>query len=137
MDAFDAGKQVYCEKSTGYDIDQCFKMYNKHKETGLIFFAGQQRLFDPLTSYRSGLGLCVVCRIQSTEIEQNLFDTLPFTGTSWAPETAQPNKGEYITGKRPNGDGTDLLTAAFVEAVITHKQPENIAKPSLRQCLSQ
>ncbi|MDR0507269.1 MAG: Gfo/Idh/MocA family oxidoreductase [Dysgonamonadaceae bacterium] len=265
MDAFDAGKQVYCEKSIGYDIEQCFRMYNKHKETGLIFFAGQQRLFDPryikamemihsgvfgdiegirtfwyrngdwrrpvpspelerqinwrlYREYSKGLMTELAChqlqigtwalrRLPDTvmghgaitfwkdgrevydnisciyivdngvkinfdsvisnkfygleeqilghlgtlepekgkyyfedvapapgllqmvtEIEQNLFDTLPFAGTSWAPETAKPNKGEYITGKRPDGDGTDLLTAAFVEAVITHKQPENIAE---------
>ena len=265
MDAFDAGKQVFCEKSTGYNIDECFKMYNKHKETGLIFFAGQQRLFDPryikamemihsgmfgdiegirtfwfrnndwrrpvpspelerhinwrlYREYSKGLMTELAChqlqvgtwalrRLPDTvmghgaitcwqdgrevydnvsciyvvdngvkinfdsvisnkfygleeqilghlgtiepekgkyyfeevapakgfmqlvnEIEQNLFDTLPFAGTSWTPETAQLNKGEYITGRHPKGDGTDLLTAAFVEAVITHKQPENIAE---------
>lgn len=47
MDAFDAGKHVYCEKSIGYTMEECFKMYQKHLETGKIFFSGQQRLFDP------------------------------------------------------------------------------------------
>lgn len=47
MDAFDAGKHVYCEKSIGYDMQQCFDMYNKHLATKRIFFTGQQRLFDP------------------------------------------------------------------------------------------
>jgi predicted dehydrogenase len=265
MDAFDAGKQVYCEKSIGYDVEQCFKMYNKHKETGLIFFAGQQRLFDPryikamemihaglfgdiegirvywfrngdwrrnipspelerhinwrlYREYSKGLMTELAChqlqigtwamrQLPDTvmghgaitfwkdgrevydnisciyifnngvkmnfesvisnkfygleeqilghlgtvepekgkyyfenpapapgflqmvnEIEHNLFDSLPFAGTSWAPETAQGNTGKYITGKRPQSDGTDLLTEAFVEAVITHKQPEKIAE---------
>ena len=55
--------------------------------------------------------------------ENKLFDTLPFAGTSWAPETANENKGELILGERPKSDGTSLLLEAFVEAVITRKQP--------------
>jgi len=47
LDAFDAGKHVFCEKSIGYDMDQCLQIYRKHKETGRVFFSGQQRLFDP------------------------------------------------------------------------------------------
>ena len=31
-------------------------------------------------------------------------------------------------GERPKSDGTSLLLEAFVEAVITHKQPERIAE---------
>ena len=265
LDAFDAGKQVYCEKSIGYDMEECFRMYNKHKETGCIFFAGQQRLFDPryiksmemihsglfgeiegirsywfrngdwrrpvpspelersinwrlYREYSKGLMTELACHqlqigtwalrllpetvmghgaitfwkdgrevydnvsciyvfengvkmnfesvisnkfygleeqilghlgtvepekgkyyfetvppapgfLQMVnEIENNLFDSLPFAGTSWAPETANENKGEYILGERPKTDGTDLILAAFVEAVITGKQPENIAE---------
>lgn len=30
------------------------------------------------------------------DVENQLFDSLPFAGTSWAPETANENKGEYI-----------------------------------------
>ena len=47
LDAMDAGKHVYCEKTIGYTMDECFMMYNKHLEVGNIFFTGQQRLFDP------------------------------------------------------------------------------------------
>ena len=61
-------------------------------------------------------------------VENKLFDTIPFAGTSWAPETANENKGDYITGKRPKTDGTSLLLAAFAEAVITEKQPDMIAE---------
>lgn len=57
-----------------------------------------------------------------------MFDSLPFAGTSWAPETANANTGEFILGERPKGDGTSLLLEAFVEAVITQKQPERIAE---------
>ena len=53
---------------------------------------------------------------------------MPFAGTSWAPETANENKGEYINGERPKTDGTSLLLDAFVEAVITQKQPARIAE---------
>ena len=31
-------------------------------------------------------------------------------------------------GERPKGDGTSILMNAFVEAVITQKQPQNIAE---------
>ena len=47
MDAFDAGKHVFCEKTIGFTMEECFRMYNKHRSTGKIFFTGQQRLFDP------------------------------------------------------------------------------------------
>lgn len=47
MDAMDAGKNVYCEKAMAYTIEQCHQLYMKHKQTGKIFFIGQQRLFDP------------------------------------------------------------------------------------------
>lgn len=62
------------------------------------------------------------------DVENKLFDTLPFAGTSWAPETANENKGEYILGERPKSDGTSLLLSAYVEAVITGKQPQRIAE---------
>lgn len=45
--AFDAGKHVFCEKTIGFTLEECFNMYQKHRQTGLIFFTGQQRLFDP------------------------------------------------------------------------------------------
>lgn len=47
LDAFDAGKHVYCEKTIGYTMEESKRMYDKHVETGLVFFTGQQRLFDP------------------------------------------------------------------------------------------
>ena len=53
---------------------------------------------------------------------------MPFAGTSWAPETANENKGEFILGERPKTDGTSLLLEAFAEAVITRKQPKRIAE---------
>lgn len=63
-----------------------------------------------------------------SDIENDLFDSIPFAGTSWEPESANENKGEYILGKSPKTDGTSLLTDAFIEAVITGKQPEKIAE---------
>ncbi len=265
MDAFDAGKHVYCEKTIGYTMEQCFNMYNRHLETGLLFFSGQQRLFDPryikamdlihngtfgkishveaywnrngdwrrdvpspelerfinwrlyressrglmselgchqlqigtwalgklpdrvmghggITYWKDGREVhdnvhCIfgydsgesinygsvisnkfygleekimgnlgtvepeASKYYFEEIapapafiqmlnkwENELFDELPFAGTSWAPETANVNKGEYIVGERSTIDGTSLLTEAFVEAVITGRQPERIAE---------
>ncbi len=181
MDAFDAGKHVFCEKTIGFTMEECFRMYNKHRSTGKIFFTGQQRLFDPRYIkamemihagtfgeinairtfwYRNGdwrrpvpsanLERQINWRLYKeyskgkyyfesippapgflqmiNDWENKLFDTLPFAGTSWAPETANENKGELILGERPKSDGTSLLLEAFVEAVITRKQPARIAE---------
>lgn len=265
MDAFDAGKHVFCEKALAMTISDCYQMYQKHRSTGKVFFAGQQRLFDPryiramemvhagtfgeLESFRTywfrnndwrrpvpspeferlinwrlyneyskGLMTELACHqiqigtwaMQSipekvmghgsithwkekrevydnvsciyvfengvklnfesvvsnkfygleehilgnlgtvelekgkyyfenvepapgflqliNDIEHKLFDAIPFAGTSWAPETANDNSGEYILGERPKSDGTSLMLDAFVEAVITGKQPQKIAE---------
>lgn len=265
VDAFDSGKHVFCEKALAMTIADCFDMYEKHRSTGKIFFAGQQRLFDPryikameliyagtfgelegfrtywfrnndwrrevpspelerhinwrlYKEYSKGLMTELAChQIQIgswamreipnkvmghgaithwkdgrevydnvsciyvfdngvklnyesvisnkfysleeqvlgnsgtvelekgkyyfenidpapgflqliNDMENKMFNSLPFAGTSWAPETANVNKGEYILGERPNSDGTSLMLDAFVEAVITGRQPENIAE---------
>ena len=265
MDAFDAGKHVFCEKTIGYTMEECHRMYLKHRETGKIFFTGQQRLFDPryikamemvhagtfgeinairtfwyrnadwrravpkpelekfinwrlykessrglmteLACHQLQIGSWAMKKLPEkvnghgaitywkdgrevydnvhcmyvfdngvkmtfdsvisnkfygleeqimghlgtvepekgkyyfenvspapaflqliNEWENKLFDTLPFAGTSWAPETANVNNGEFITGERPKSDGTSLLLEAFAEAVITQKQPANIAE---------
>ena len=265
MDAFDAGKHVYCEKTIGYTMEECFNMYQKHLETGRIFFTGQQRLFDPryiqvmdlvhrgnfgkishveaywnrngdwrrevpspelerLINWRlykaSSKGLMTELGCHQIQVgtwamqklpdrvmghggitfwkdgrevhdnvhciysfntgetlnygsvisnkfygleekilgnlgtvepetgkyffeqtapapaflqmlntwENKLFDEIPFAGTSWAPESANVNKGQYILGERPKTDGTSLNTDAFIEAVITGRQPARIAE---------
>ncbi|MDR1706751.1 Gfo/Idh/MocA family protein [Dysgonomonas sp.] len=265
LDAFDAGKHVFCEKSIGFTMEECFAMYNKHKSSGKIFFSGQQRLFDPryikamemihqgtfgdiqairtfwfrngdwrrdvpapelerqinwrlYREYSKGLMTELAChqlqigswalksipnkvmghgaithwkdgrevydnvnciyvfdngqkltfesvisnkfygleeQILGTlgtvepekgkyyfenvapapgflrlinDVENKLFETLPFAGTSWAPETANKNEGDYILGDKPKSDGSDLMMDAYVEAVITRKQPVNVAE---------
>ena len=265
LDAFDAGKHIYCEKTIGYDMEQTKRMYDKHLETGLVFFSGQQRLFDPryikamemihqgtfgeITQVRAfwnrngdwrrtvpsselerlinwrlykesskGLMTELACHqlqvgtwalgklpqkvmghgaitywkdgrevydnIQTiyvfddgkkmswgsdiankfygleeqilgslgtvepemgkfyfedvdpapaflrmiNEWEQNIFGSAAFAGTSWAPETAAQASGEYLLGRRPDTDGSSLLTEAFVEAAIKGEQPPRIAE---------
>lgn len=265
LDAFDAGKHVFCEKSLGITIDECLQMYNKYLSSGNIFFSGQQRLFDPryikamelihsgvigdvsairtfwfrnadwrrpvpspelerlinwrlYSEYSLGLMTELACHqlqigswalralpekvmghgaitfwkdgrevydnvsciyvfgngVKMTfesvisnkfygleeqilghlgtiepekgkyyfedvapapgilqlmnDVENRLFESLPFAGTSWAPETANKNTGEYLIGEKPKSDGTSLMLDAFVEAVITKKQPLNIAE---------
>lgn len=265
MDAFDAGKHIFCEKTIGFTIEECYQMYQKHIETGLIFFSGQQRLFDPryikamemahsgvfgeinavhtfwnrnndwrrhvpspelerhinwrlyrefskgimteLACHQLQIGSWAMDKIPDdvmghgaitywkdgrevydnisciytfddgkkmtfnsiisnkfygleeqilgslgtvepekgkyyfedippapaliqlmNDVENKLFDSLPFAGTSWQPEAKSKNQGEYILKERPKGDGTDLLMDAFVEAVITRTQPPKIAE---------
>ncbi len=265
MDAFEAGKDVFCEKSICYDLWQCHDVYQKYLQTGKIFFVGQQRLFDPrylkamkmvhdgtfgdinavwaywnrnndwrrpcpsddldehinwrlYKEHSKGIMTELAChqlqvgtwafreipnkvmgfasithwkerrqvydnlsciyafdsgvkmtydsvlsnkfygfeeKIMGTkgtvepeigkyyfeknppapafirmidEIEMDIFNAVPFAGTSWEPETASQNKGEYLLGKAPKEDGTSIMLDAFVEAVITRKQPENIVE---------
>jgi len=45
--AFQAGKDVFCEKAMAHSIADCYDMYQKGIHSGQIFFIGQQRLFDP------------------------------------------------------------------------------------------
>ncbi len=265
MAAFDAGKHVFCEKALAMTISDCYHMYQKHRETGKVFFIGQQRLFDPrfiramemvhegtfgsieglrtfwhrnhdwrrpvpspelerhinwrlyseyskglmtelachqiqigtwalreipnkvmghgaITHWKDGREVCdnVSCiyifdngvklnfdsvisnkfygleeqilgnlgtvepekgryffeEIEPapgflqlmSDVENKLFDSLPFAGTSWEPETAKAKSGTYLLGNRQRIDGTSLLMDAFVEAVITEKQPALIAE---------
>lgn len=265
MDAFDAGKHVFCEKSICYDLWQCHDVYEKYRSGKQIFFVGQQRLFDPrylkvmkmvhdgvfgdinavwaywnrnndwrrtcpseeydrhinwrlykdrskgimteLACHQLQVGTwafkeipnkvmgygsithwkerrevydnvsCVYVfdsgvkmtydsvlsnkfygyeeKIMGTkgtvepemgkfyfektppapafmrlidDIQMDIFNAVPFAGTSWEPETASTNKGEYILGKSPKEDGTSIMLDAFVEAVITQKQPKDIVE---------
>lgn len=64
------------------------------------------------------------------DTETAVFDAIPIAGSSWVPETANTNKGEYVLDKKPEGDGTKELLEAFAEAVITGKQPRNFAEES-------
>ena len=62
------------------------------------------------------------------EWEDKIWGANTFAGSSWDPEVARINPGEFILGKAPDADGTSLLTEAFVEAVCTQKQPPRIAE---------
>jgi predicted dehydrogenase len=48
MDALDAGKYVFCEKTLCYTIDECRKVVEKCHETGLWVQVGHQRRYNPL-----------------------------------------------------------------------------------------
>ena len=43
LDAFDAGKHVFCEKSIGFTMEECYRMYQKHRSSGKISFTRQHR----------------------------------------------------------------------------------------------
>ena len=265
LDAFDAGKHVFLEKALAYTMEETLQLYQRHRQTGLIFFSGQQRLFDPryikvmemirmgifgeinavhafwhrngdwrrevpspelerLINWRlyressKGLMTELACHqlqvgtwalgklpvsVMATgaithwrdgrevydnihciyefddgrqmtyasvisnqfygleeqilgnlgtvepergkyyyenygpapapafvqmlmEWEDSLFGANTFAGSSWDPEVARNNPGEWILGKAPESDGTSLLLEAFVEAAITRRQPPRI-----------
>ena len=47
IDALNAGKHVFCEKSMAMTPEDCLDMYHTYKETGKVLYIGQQRLYDP------------------------------------------------------------------------------------------
>ena len=47
IDAFSAGKHVFCEKSIALTLEDCRKVYDAYRESGKVLYVGQQRLFDP------------------------------------------------------------------------------------------
>lgn len=265
MDAFDAGKHVFCEKAIAYSLEETHAIYQRYQQSGKVFFVGQQRLFDPryihaiemvhsgefgvvsgirafwhrnndwrrpvpdnatdeqinwrlysayskgimtelachqlqigtwamreipnkvmghgaitfwkekrevydnvsciyqfdngvklnfdsvLSNKFYGLEEQILCNKGTIEpekskyyyeeippapaflqmlndVENALFGSMPFAGTSWVPETANVNEGHYLLDRKPEGDGTSLMLEAFAEAVITRKQPPLIAE---------
>ena len=47
IDAFDAGKHVFCEKSMALTLEGCRKIFDAYKQSGKVLYVGQQRMFDP------------------------------------------------------------------------------------------
>jgi predicted dehydrogenase len=47
LDAFSAGKHVFCEKTLAKTPEECLSVYKAYKESGKVLFVGQQRLYDP------------------------------------------------------------------------------------------
>jgi predicted dehydrogenase len=72
------------------------------------------------------------------QIEHSVFDKVSFAGPSWVPETASKNTGYFIVDKVSShdgastvgfsGDGSDLLLAAFCEAVVTGRPAPNLVE---------
>jgi predicted dehydrogenase len=53
IDAFSAGKHVFCEKSMAKTIPDCKAMYDAGRDAGKILLIGHQRLFNPV--YLTGM----------------------------------------------------------------------------------
>ncbi|MBQ8047308.1 MAG: Gfo/Idh/MocA family oxidoreductase [Prevotella sp.] len=104
MDAFDAGKHVYCEKTIGYTMEQCYNMYQKHLETGCLFFTGQQRLFDP--RYIKAMDL----------VHQGLFGEITAVHSfwnrngDWRREIPNPRWERYINWRLYKDTSKGLMT---------------------------
>lgn len=46
VDALQAGKHVFCEKAMAMTVEDCYRMYKTHQETGKILQIGHQRIFN-------------------------------------------------------------------------------------------
>jgi len=47
IDALEAGKRVFCEKSMAFTLDEALEVYKCRERVGGVLLIGQQRLFDP------------------------------------------------------------------------------------------
>ncbi|MDR1380836.1 MAG: Gfo/Idh/MocA family oxidoreductase [Tannerella sp.] len=47
IDAFSAGKHVFCEKSMALTLEGCRRIHDAYRKSGKVLYIGQQRLFDP------------------------------------------------------------------------------------------
>lgn len=47
LDAFSAGKHVFCEKSLAYTIEECQAVADAHRGSKKVFQIGHQRMFSP------------------------------------------------------------------------------------------
>ncbi|MFW5657181.1 MAG: Gfo/Idh/MocA family protein [Bacteroidota bacterium] len=47
VDAFQAGKHVFCEKAMAMTYEECKAMYTAHKNAGKVMIIGHQRMFHP------------------------------------------------------------------------------------------
>jgi predicted dehydrogenase len=48
LDAFSAGKHVFCEKSLAYTIEECQAIADAHRGSKQVFQIGHQRMFSPV-----------------------------------------------------------------------------------------
>ena len=48
LDAFSAGKNVFCEKSLAYSIEECQAIADAHRGSKKVFQIGHQRMFSPV-----------------------------------------------------------------------------------------
>ena len=48
LDAFSAGKHVFCEKSLAYTIEECQAIADAHRGSNKVFQIGHQRMFSPV-----------------------------------------------------------------------------------------
>lgn len=70
VDAFEAGKAVYCEKPMTHDIEQAQAVWNKQKETGLPLQVGVQGMSDDsYISARKAIDDGIIGRVVQAQIE--------------------------------------------------------------------
>jgi len=130
-------REVYDNVSCIYAFDNGVKMTYESTNSNK-FYGLEERILCENATFELEKGKCYYESIPPAsglmqllyDTESKLFDAIPIAGSSWLPETAKENKGHYVLSKRPDGDGTSELLAAFIEASITNKQPQNFAEES-------
>lgn len=78
------------------------------------------RLYAENPKRRSGIRQLV------GEIEQGIFSSSAFAGTSWSPENASADPGIAIMPEAVEGDGSQEMMQAFCHSVLTGVQPPHV-----------
>lgn len=130
-------REVYDNVSCIYGFDNGVKMTYESTNSNKFYGVEEQILCEKATFepergkyyHETILPASGLMRLLN-ETEHKIVGAIPLADSSWVPETANPNNGEFILGDRPEGDGSTQLVNAFIEAVITGQQPKNFAEES-------
>lgn len=104
IDSFDAGKNVFCEKSLAYSIDQCKEVIAKWQSSGKVFVVGQQRLFDP--KYIKAMELIHSGAIGEVVGVRNYW----YRNNDWRRECPSPEFEKRINWRLYNQSSRGLMT---------------------------
>jgi predicted dehydrogenase len=104
MDAFDAGKHVFCEKSIAYSLEHTYTIYQKYLSSKKIFFVGQQRLFDPRYIH-------AIQMVHSGEFgDISGFRTFWHRNNDWRRPVPSANMDEYINWRLYKAHSKGIMT---------------------------
>ncbi|MDR1526065.1 MAG: Gfo/Idh/MocA family oxidoreductase [Dysgonamonadaceae bacterium] len=104
IDALNAGKPVLCEKAMAYTIEDCKRMYDAWKSSGLVMIIGQQRLYDP--KYVKAMEMIHSGEVGNVVNVRNYW----FRNNNWRRETPEPSLERQINWRLYREYSRGLMT---------------------------